>query len=204
MSDVDVYSFNAVPGPVSFKADVAEPFNNLDVKIELRNSAGAVLVADDPSGSFDASVSFTIAKAGAYYVAVLSHGRSSAATIDNYGVDVGGYDVSGSYVAPGQLGDVLKLYSAVRWVYDAKTKTYSANITLMPSADITGPFTVTIKLPHGSIQWIAPVGIRSGNKVKLRFNEDLTANTPFRFVAKVRNPLQKDLGTFFLGLKIAV
>ncbi len=206
MSDVDVYSFKAVPGPVSFKADVPDPFNNLDVKVELRDSSGAVLASDDPSGSFDASVSFTIPKAGTYYLAVSSHGVSSAATPTNYGNDVGGYEVDGTYVGPAsqQNNSILNLFGAVRWVYQAKTKTYSAIVTLMPTEDITGPFTVTIKLPNGSIQWITPGGTRSGKNVKMTYNNDLTAGTPFRFVVKIKNPLHKDLGTFFKGLKIGV
>jgi hypothetical protein len=207
MTDVDLYSFNAIPGPVSFKVDVPDPYNNLDVKVELRNSSGVVLASDDPSGSFDASVSFNIPTAGTYYLAVASHGISAAATANNYGNDIGGYEVDGSYIAPAggqQGGGILRLYGAVRWRYQRRTNSYTAIVTLMPTADVTGPFTISMKLPHASIQWITPTGVRSGRNVKLTFNNDLTANTPFRFTVQVKNPLHVNLGTFFVGLKIVI
>jgi len=206
MTDVDFFSIKALAGPATFTADVPEPYNNLDLKLELRDSTGAVLAADDPTGSFDATVSFNLPQAGTYYLAVASTGPSSASTANNYGFNVGGFTINGSFVvdSPAQqaTGGGLRLYGPVRWKYNARTKLYSAVVTVISGATIAGPVTLSIKLPHASIQWLSPSSTRTGKTVKITLNQSLTANTPFHFVALLKNPLKVNLGTFFKGMKL--
>lgn len=205
MTDVDIFSFKALAGPVTFTADVVEPYNNLDLKLELRNSAGAVLASDDPGGSFDATISFNLPTPGTYYLAVSSTGPSSASTPTNYGINVGGYTIDGTFVvdsAAQQADAVLRLYGPVRWKFNRRTKTYSAVVTVMTSVSIAGPVTLSIKLPHASIQWLSPSSTRTGKVVQIKLDHALAAYTPFRFTALVKNPLKVNLGTFFKGLKI--
>ena len=132
MTDADWFSVKAIPGPMTFTADVNNPFNNLDATIELRDSAGNVLASDDPAGSFDATVSFNITTKGTYFVRVGSHGVSSASTGNNYGQDVGGYTVNGTFVVDVTAQNTtvsVKLLAPVRWAFNPATKTYRAVVT---------------------------------------------------------------------------
>ncbi len=203
MTDADWYKITANPGPLTFTADVPEPFNNLDVKLELRNSAGALLVSSDPSTSFDATVTFNVAAAGTYILVVSSHGVSSAATGTNFGFNVGGYQLTGSFVVnPAAQGAALKLLAPVRWVYNRKARVYRGVVTLVSQVETSESFAIHVKLPHRSVRWVAPFGQRVGKKaVRITIDQDVGVNSLLRFVVTVRNPLRKPLGTFFRGLK---
>jgi hypothetical protein len=87
-SDVDYFSFTTGGGQVSFTVSVPASINNLDARLELRDSSGAVIASAAPSGSFGATITTTVA-AGSYRLVVASQG--------NYG-DVGQYTVSGTIV----------------------------------------------------------------------------------------------------------
>lgn len=86
--DADLFSFTTGAGQVSLAVDVPANVQNLDARLQLLNANGTVLVTADPSNSFGASITRTLA-AGTYYLRVTSHG--------NYG-DVGTYTVHGAVV----------------------------------------------------------------------------------------------------------
>ena len=65
--DTDVWRFDSPGGQVSFTLDVAQHGANLDAVLELRNSSGGVVASADPTGSFGASLSATLAS-GTYFV----------------------------------------------------------------------------------------------------------------------------------------
>jgi hypothetical protein len=205
MTDVDMFSIKASPGPLSMTADVPEPYNNLDVRLELRNSAGVVLTSAAPA-TFDAAVTFNITAAGTYFLVVSSTGMSSAATPNNFGHNVGGYTLTGTYTvdaaAQGPSESPLRLLAPVRWVYHRKSKTYRGQVALVSSVDITQAFSIFVKIPHSSVKWVSPFGARIGKFVKIDVDQDVSADAPLRFSVTVKNPRRKNLGTFFYGLKV--
>jgi fibronectin type 3 domain-containing protein len=87
-SDRDWFSFDTGAGQVSFTVDVPAGVNNLDARLELRSSVGALIASAAPATSFGASITTTLA-AGSYRLVVASQG--------NYG-DLGQYTVSGTIV----------------------------------------------------------------------------------------------------------
>jgi hypothetical protein len=92
--DIDFFGFGTGAGEVSFTVSVPEPYNNLDVVLQLWDAAGENLIAfADPSNSFNATVSAVVAE-GYYRLGVASKG--------GYG-DVGAYTVSGNIVPSGNI-----------------------------------------------------------------------------------------------------
>ena len=86
-SDVDYFAFTTGAGQITITVGVPQ-FNNLDARLELRSSTGALIASAAPSGSFGASITVSVA-AGEYFLVVASQG--------NYG-DVGNYAVAGTLV----------------------------------------------------------------------------------------------------------
>jgi len=82
-SDVDYFSFAAAAGPVTVNVATAARAPNLDVLVELRNAAGAVIASANPTNVLPAALSATLPAAGTYYVAVQGVGKGSPAT-DGY------------------------------------------------------------------------------------------------------------------------
>lgn len=79
-SDVDVFSFSAAAGPIAVNVSPAARSPNLDVMIELRNSAGAVLASANPADALNASLTYTAAQGGTYYVTVQGVGKGDPLT----------------------------------------------------------------------------------------------------------------------------
>jgi hypothetical protein len=84
--DLDVFSFTAGAGAVSFTTDPAAVGAMLDLKLTLRDASGAVLASAD-SAALGETVTATLTANGTYYLTVASHG--------GYG-DVGQYAVRGT------------------------------------------------------------------------------------------------------------
>ncbi|MEY2418516.1 MAG: hypothetical protein QOG90_1196 [Actinomycetota bacterium] len=117
-ADVDVFSVVAAAGPLTFSANPAPKGPNLDIKLELLDSAGNVITSNDPasaqpsSGNDDyvtglgATVSSTVA-AGTYFVRVQGVGSGDPATTgySGYG-SVGQYTLTGSVTAPDTIPTV--------------------------------------------------------------------------------------------------
>jgi hypothetical protein len=89
-ADVDYFSFTAGEGPISMTVNVASGINNLDARLELRDAAGSLIAAVDPSNSFGGTLAAYLA-AGSYRLVVASHGT--------YG-DVGQYSIIGAVQPP--------------------------------------------------------------------------------------------------------
>ena len=79
-SDIDVFSFSAAAGPIAINVSPAARSPNLDVMIELRNSAGAVLASANPVDALNASLTYSAAQAGTYYVTVQGVGKGDPLT----------------------------------------------------------------------------------------------------------------------------
>ncbi len=95
-ADTDVFSFASGPGTVSVSVVPALRSPNLDISVQLRNSAGTVIASANPVGAVNASLSFTVPAAGTYFVTVngtgegdpLATGYTSYASVGEYGVSV--------------------------------------------------------------------------------------------------------------------
>jgi PKD repeat protein len=94
-ADIDVFSFAAGAGTLTVQVSPAARSANLDVGIELRDSAGNLLASAAPTDSMAASVSINAA-AGTYYLSVRGTGSTGYGT---YG-SVGEYSISGTVPAP--------------------------------------------------------------------------------------------------------
>jgi hypothetical protein len=89
MSDADYFSFTtSTGGDLTLNASTIGVGATLDMKLELRNSANAVIASSDLAGASAEALTAHLA-AGTYYVDIASHG--------SYG-DVGQYTFSGSIV----------------------------------------------------------------------------------------------------------
>ena len=99
-SDVDWFSFASGAGAMSFNVTPAVRSANLDVLVELRDSAGNLLASANPGDALPASISHNAAAAGTYYLSVQGVGMGDAANggYSDYG-SIGQYAVSGSVAA---------------------------------------------------------------------------------------------------------
>ncbi|WP_254512688.1 choice-of-anchor D domain-containing protein [Anatilimnocola floriformis] len=85
-TDQDWFSFSTDGGAFNLTANVATVGANLDSVLELRNASGTVIVTANPTNTFNATISTTLAS-GTYFVVVRSSG--------GYG-DVGQYTLTGT------------------------------------------------------------------------------------------------------------
>jgi len=95
-NDVDFYVFTVGAGVVSINANPASISPNLDILLQLQNSAGTVVASSNPDTALNASVSYTVA-AGTYYITVQGTGRGAVLGdgYSNYG-SIGHYSLSGT------------------------------------------------------------------------------------------------------------
>jgi streptogramin lyase len=94
MSQLDYWSFSTGGGSVSFTVSAA-PYSVLHPKFEIVDQSGNAVVGWQDPDSAHVAWSGTLA-AGNYRIVIASHGISSAATVTNYGFDVGHYTVAGT------------------------------------------------------------------------------------------------------------
>lgn len=97
-SDKDFFRFTTGAGSITLSAGTSPRGPNLDIKLELYDSNGALITTADPAG-LPASLVRTVA-AGTYYVAVDGVGAGDPATngYSDYG-SIGDYTLSASLVA---------------------------------------------------------------------------------------------------------
>ncbi len=102
-SDIDMFAFTSGAGTVSFSARPAVRSANLDVLIELRNAAGALLASANPVDGLPATLTATLASGGTYYVSVHGVGKGDrlATGYTDYG-SLGQYALTGN--APSTAG----------------------------------------------------------------------------------------------------
>ncbi len=73
MSDVDYFSFTTASGQITLTLTGAEIGTNLDSILELRSANGTLIATADPSNSYGATITETVA-AGTYHLVVRSTG----------------------------------------------------------------------------------------------------------------------------------
>jgi hypothetical protein len=115
-TDVDYFSFTTDPGQISLSVDVPADINNLDARLELRDSVGTLIASASPTSSFNATITATVA-AGSYRLVVGSNG--------GYG-DVGQYTVSGTII-PSNPPSAIVLHRQL-FYNDSKYDNGDANI----------------------------------------------------------------------------
>jgi PKD repeat protein len=112
-TDVDMFSFSSGAGTISLSVNPAVRSPNLDLRIELRNSAGALLASANPVDALTASLSYVAPVGGTFYLGVQGTGKGDPATTGygNYG-SVGQYLVSGSAPAASGQPPVAQIAAA--------------------------------------------------------------------------------------------
>jgi PKD repeat protein len=99
--DKDAFSFMTGAGTITLSVNGAARSPNLDIRAELHDSAGNLVVAADPSTSLSASISVPNASAGTYTLVIDGVGNGDLATgYSDYG-SLGEYTITGTIVDPG-------------------------------------------------------------------------------------------------------
>jgi hypothetical protein len=95
-TDSDLFRFEASGGTLSATANPATVSPNLDIKLELLNSAGVVMATGNPVDALPASLSSNLA-AGTYFLRVTGTGKGNVLTngYSSYG-SIGAYTLTGS------------------------------------------------------------------------------------------------------------
>ena len=136
-SDVDVFSFAGGAGTVTVTVNPAARAPNLDLRVELLDSAGTLLASGNPVDALPATLTATVASSGTYYVAVQGVGKGDPLTT--------------GYTDYGSLG----LYAVTVSAPTAASQPPAAAATATPTSG-TVPLTVTFSGsgssdPDGSI-----------------------------------------------------
>ena len=114
-ADVDVFEIHTGAGPASFKLDPAPVGPNLDARLTLLSSTGAVLQHSDPVSAqssvevatgLNASIDTALATSGTYYLAVEGVGALDPLTTgySGYG-SLGAYTLAGTFSPDGVLAN---------------------------------------------------------------------------------------------------
>ena len=99
-TDIDHFSFLTGAGTITLNVSGAARSPNLDIKADLYDSLGGLIVSANPSGSLNASISLYLA-AGSYTLAIDGVGNGDLVTgYSDYG-SIGEYSISGTIVSPG-------------------------------------------------------------------------------------------------------
>jgi PKD repeat protein len=95
--DVDMFMFGSGAGAINLNVVPAARSPNLDLLIELRDASGVLLASANPTGALPASLSYSAAAPGTFYVGVRGTGQGDplGTGYSDYG-SVGQYAVSGS------------------------------------------------------------------------------------------------------------
>lgn len=87
-SDVDYFKFTAAAGTATISATPFERSPNLDILMQVRNSAGTVIAEANPADALNGNITVTLPAAGNYYLSVQGTGKGDPMA--------GGYSVYGS------------------------------------------------------------------------------------------------------------
>jgi PKD repeat protein len=74
-SDIDVFKFSASAGTVTINARPFERSPNLDMLVQLRNAAGAIIGEANPADALNGTLSMALPAAGTYYISVQGTGK---------------------------------------------------------------------------------------------------------------------------------
>jgi PKD repeat protein len=100
-TDVDVFRFDSGAGAISLTIKGPAPDTNVDLKVELLDSAGQVLQTSDSSSSLSAVIAANVAS-GTYYLRISSVGLGDPVTTgySSY-ASIGNYMITGTVVPTG-------------------------------------------------------------------------------------------------------
>ncbi len=137
-NDPDYFSFASGGGSFSFTATSTGAPPNVDLAIEIQNSAGAVLAYANPAGTAAATVSASLG-AGTYYVKLSPSGNKNAAT-DGYSTygSIGAYTLTGTGNFLAQPVNFANLNGTFE---DPSTAGYPYSAIGSPPATATQPWT---------------------------------------------------------------
>jgi PKD repeat protein len=96
--DIDMFVINASGGVINLTAKPATTGPNLDLKLTLYKTGGAVVATSAPETSLTANINQTVT-AGIYYLAVTNSGHAASGTDAGYPVygSLGQYQITGTY-----------------------------------------------------------------------------------------------------------
>lgn len=95
-TDLDVFSFHAAAGTVSFSAAPGARGPNLDIGLGLYAADGGLIASANPADALNASLSVTLAQGGTYYLAVDGLGKGDPSTGYTDYASLGEYSLSGT------------------------------------------------------------------------------------------------------------
>jgi hypothetical protein len=207
-ADVDVFSVAAPAGPLSFSANPAAKGPNLDVKLELLDSAGNVVTSNDPpsaqpSSSNDdyatglgATVSSTVT-AGTYFLRVQGVGSGDPATngYSGYG-SVGQYTLTGSVTALA-AAPTVSISRAIVLEGDsgATAMTFSVTMSAPSASDVTVDYATSDLSASAGSDYVAASGtvtIPAGQTAAtftVLVNGDTTPEPHDNFLVTLSNPV---------------
>jgi len=140
--DVDSFSFDTAGGAAEITVRVPAGINNLDARLELRTSAGALVATAAPTTTFDATVSGNLS-AGSYRLFVSGSG--------GYG-DVGQYMVSGRVSGVASESAYLLSLSTNATIKNSDGSSLAAKAADILSLDITSTdYTYSLHLDGSDI-----------------------------------------------------
>ena len=95
--DVDMFSFVAGAGSVTFKVNGSVLGGNLDVSLQLLDSTGKLLASANAADTLSTSISFSLPMQGTYFLSVTGAGKGDPLITgySNYG-SLGRYTISGT------------------------------------------------------------------------------------------------------------
>ncbi|CAD6881022.1 hypothetical protein [Methylomonas albis] len=138
-ADTDMFMISTAGGTVNLTASPAAVGPNLDIKLTLYNTSGAVVAANAPETTLTAAINQSV-PAGTYYLAVASSGRTAVSGDAGYPVygSLGQYQITGNYVPTSPAKPPVGSVSASALTGPAPlTVNFSANNTI-GNGNITG------------------------------------------------------------------
>jgi len=120
--DIDVVSFRTGAGNITLTANPAPLGPDLDIALELRNSAGTVIASSNPLGALNASISTTVAE-GTYYLSISGTGEGNPLVTgySSYG-SLGNWSLTGTVTLPAITDTIPPVVNIVK-------PTTTANVT---------------------------------------------------------------------------
>lgn len=145
-ADIDVFRVDAGAGAASFAATPGPVSPNLDILLELRNSAGGLMATNNPASAtvnsdvasgVSASISTNLPAAGSYYLFVSGVGTGNATTGYSGYASIGRYTFSGTVVAGSTTSSIAIANATVNEGAAGANTTATFNVTLSPARSST-------------------------------------------------------------------
>jgi hypothetical protein len=174
----------------------ADPLNTLQTPVLIQ--AGTAVYADPSGPPFEPGqyngIGFDPASPNNFYSIGLW--ASSAQVTTNWSTQIANFNLSA--VSPSQI----RLFSPLRFVYNAATATYIGNVAVVNTQDIVnGTFILVFNIPNPSITMIAPGGVTNPvtNQFLITFVGTFTPGEVLRFPIEYTTPQKIPVPTFYLS-----